>query len=106
MDKEPTVSQGPRSSNTLRTSKKVAAARKFLAVFRVATLRLSSLSAEAKTLRAKFSTYAEDALSTAMASEDPKVARRLSSNVRRAARKLRFSTLAALSDSEMPTWAA
>jgi hypothetical protein len=69
--KKLTASQGPRSSKTLSTSKNVAAARNFLAVFRVAAPRRSSLSAEANTLRAKSSTYAEDALSTVMASDVP-----------------------------------
>jgi hypothetical protein len=103
-DVELTASQGPRSSKTFRISKNVAAARNFLAVFRVAAPRLSSSSAEAKTLKAKFSTYAEDALSTVMASDEPTVERRFSSVVRRAARKARFGALAALR--EMPTWAA
>lgn len=82
----------------------MAAARNFLAVFRVAAPLLSSLSAEVKTLKEKFSTYAEDALSTVMASEEPTVERRFSSAVRRAARKVRFGVLTALR--EMPTWAA
>jgi hypothetical protein len=99
-----TASQGPLSSKTFRMSKNVDAARNFLAVIRVATPRLSSLSAEAKTFKAKFSTYAEDALSTVMASVEPRVDRRFSSAVRRAARNARFVALAALS--EMPIWAA
>lgn len=101
---ERTASQAPRSSKTLRMSKNVAAARNFLAVFRVAAPRLSSSSAEAKTFKAKFSTYAEDALSTVMASEVPTVERRFSSVVRRAPRKARFGALTALRD--MPAWAA
>lgn len=101
---ELTASHAPRSSKTVRMSKNVAAARNFLAVFRVATPRLSSSSAEANTFKAKFSTYAEDALSTVMASEEPTVARRFSSVVRRAARKARFDALTALR--EMPAWAA
>lgn len=80
------------------------AARNFLAVFRVALPLLSSLSAEVKTLKAKFSTYAEAALSTVMASDEPTEERRFSSEVRRAARNVRFGVLTALSD--IPTWAA
>ena len=99
-----TASHGPLSSKTFRTSKNVAAARNFLAVLRVAAPRLSSVSAEAKTLNAKFSTYADDALSTVTASDEPTVERRLSSVVRSAARKVRFCVLTALS--EMPIWAA
>ena len=99
-----TASQGPMSSKTLRTSKNVDAARNFLAVVRVAMPRLSSLSAEAKTFKAKFSTYAEDAPSTVMASVEPRVERRFSSAVRRAARNARFVALAVLS--EMPICAA
>jgi hypothetical protein len=101
---ELTASQAPRSSKTFSTSKNVDAARNFLAVFRVGRPRLSSSSAEAKTLKAKFSTYAEAALSTVIASDEPTEERRLSSEVRRAARKVRFGVLTALSD--MPTWAA
>ena len=99
-----TVSHGPRSSKTFKMSKNVAAATNFLAVLRVAMPRLSSLSADANTLKAKFSTYAEDALSTVTASDEPTVERRLSSVVRRAERKARFGALAALR--EMPIWAA
>jgi hypothetical protein len=79
----------------------VDAARNFLAVFRVGTPFLSSSSAEAKTLKAKFSTYAVAALSTVMASDEPTEERRFSSEVRRAARKARFGVLTALRD--MPT---
>jgi hypothetical protein len=99
-----TASHGPRSSKTLSTSKNVAAARNFLAVFRVAAPRLSSLSAELNTLKAKSSTYAEDTLSTVMASDGPTVERRFSRVVRRATRKLRFGVLTALR--AIPTWAA
>jgi len=102
--RELTASQAPRSSKTFRTSKNVDAARNFLAVVRVATPRLSSSSAEAKTLKAKFSMYAEAALSTEMASEEPIEERKFSREVRRDARKERFDALAALR--EMPTWAA
>ena len=99
-----TVSHGPRSSKTFKTSKNVAAATNFLAVLSVATPPLSSLSADANTLKAKFSTYAEDALSTVTASDEPTEIRRVSSLVRRAERKARFCALAALR--EMPIWAA
>jgi hypothetical protein len=85
-------------------SKNVAAAANFLAVLRVAIPRRSSLSADANTLKAKFSTYAEDALSTVTASDEPTLERRVSSVVRRAERKARFGALAALR--EMPIWAA
>jgi hypothetical protein len=102
--KKLTASQGPRSSKTLSTSKKVAAARNFLAVFRVAVPHLSSLSAELNTLKAKFSTYAEDALSTMMASDGPTVERTFSRVVRREARKVRFGLLTTLRP--IPTCAA
>jgi hypothetical protein len=83
----------------------VDAARNFLAVIHVGTLCLSSLSTESKIFKTKFSTYAEAALSTLMASDEPTEEQRFStSEVKRAAKNARLGVLTILRD--MPTWAA